>query len=169
MEPQPDAPVVTPVEAAPAAPPPVPPRPDAATPPRPDPYAPPAPGYSAPGYGYQPPANPPTSPYLQPGEAGYGAQPTYAPPVYAQAPYGYPPQAPKGLSITSMVLGLAGLLLGPLLSVAAVITGHIAAKREPHGKGFWLTGIISGYVLIAFWFVIILFWIVLLAVYPNAA
>jgi hypothetical protein len=91
--------------------------------------------------------------------AGTSAAPAAAQPnPYAQPsqpqPYGYGPyvpQPPQGLSITSMVLGIVGLLLtltgfGFLINVAAVITGHLAARRQPYAKGFWLTGIITGYV-----------------------
>jgi hypothetical protein len=169
IEAPPASPVVTPVEySAPVAPP-VPLTQAPQGPPRPDPYAPPAPGYSPAGYGYQAPANPPASPYAQPGEAGYGAQqPAYAQPVYAQAPYGYPIAPSKSLSITSMVLGLVGIFFGALFSVAAVITGHIAARREPHAKGFWLTGIITGYVIVVVWILIVITYAVLMTVYPRA-
>jgi hypothetical protein len=75
---------------------------------------------------------------------------------------------PKNLSITSMVLGLVGLVFGFLFSIAAVIIGHIAARREPHARGFWLTGIISGYAAIGFWILIGIFYIFLFAVYGTA-
>ena len=50
-----------------------------------------------------------------------------------------------------MILGIGSLLLtlaalGFLPGLAAVITGHIAQKRQPYAKPFWLTGIITGYV-----------------------
>ena len=50
-----------------------------------------------------------------------------------------------------MVCGILGVLssfalFGILPSIAAVITGHIAVRREPAARGFWLTGIITGYV-----------------------
>ncbi len=49
-----------------------------------------------------------------------------------------------------MVCGIAGLLFslfafGFLPAVAAVVTGHIAQKREPHARPFWLAGLITGY------------------------
>jgi len=95
-------------------------------------------------------------------------------PYAASAPpqpynYGpYVPQPPQGLSIVSMVLGIVGLLLsfggaGFLLNVAAVITGHMATRRQPYAKGFWLTGIVTGYVGLAFsllWGIGILLWII---------
>ena len=68
-------------------------------------------------------------------------QPTYPPAAYSPAPAG----APQGLAITSMVLGIVGLFLGALLSIAAVITGHMAQKQQPNARAFWLTGLITGY------------------------
>lgn len=128
---------VPPVEPTPAVPtPPVPPAPPAPPAPPTPPVAPPAARpdpYAAPGY--TPPA------------PGYAA----APPAYT-APQGYAPAGPpQGLSIASMITGIAGVLFslfafGFLPALAAVITGHLAQKRQPYAKPFWLTGIITGYV-----------------------
>lgn len=52
-------------------------------------------------------------------------------------------------AVVSMVLGIAGLFFGFLLSIPAVIFGHLAQRREPEAKAFWLTGILTGYVGIA--------------------
>ena len=86
----------------------------------------------------------------------YAQAPAAQPDPYAQAapgqpqPYNYGPyvpQPPKGLSITSMILGIAGLVFAFFpANVAAVITGHMASKSQPYAKPFWLTGIITGYV-----------------------
>ena len=62
------------------------------------------------------------------GQPVYG-QPTYAQPAYAQAPYGYPTAPSKALSITSMVLGLVGLFVGPLLSIGASTRAALALER----------------------------------------
>ena len=75
-----------------------------------------------------------------------------APQPYSNGPYVAPPA--QTLSIVSMILGIVGVLisfcygLGFLFSVAAVITGHLATKREPQAsaRGFRLAGIITGYV-----------------------
>lgn len=77
--------------------------------------------------------------------------PAAAPQQQANSPYATGPSLPKGLSITSMVAGIGGLLLsfvgiGFLAAVAAVICGHLAQKREPYARPFWLTGLITGYV-----------------------
>jgi hypothetical protein len=46
--------------------------------------------------------------------------------------------------------------LGFLFAVAAVVLGFIGRRREPQAKGFWLTGIILGFVGIV---IAIVFWI----------
>ncbi len=100
--------------------------------------------------------------------------PNAQPPQYQQPAYqqpGYAPVPPKGLSITSLVLGIAGLVLGwftfgiaGLASIGAVITGHLAVRREPQAKGFWLTGLITGYVGIASALIVIIVVVVIFGV-----
>lgn len=53
-------------------------------------------------------------------------------------------QEAKGLSITSMVLGIASLVMGWtfLVPIAGMVTGFMGLKREPAGKGFAITGLI---------------------------
>ena len=53
-----------------------------------------------------------------------------------------------------MICGISGLLLtlfsfGFLPALAAVITGHIAAKNQPWARGMWVTGLITGYIGLA--------------------
>jgi len=107
----------------------------------------PPPAAAAPGPvvppAYAPPAAP--NPYSQP------TAPT-APPAYGYAP-GYAPvaAAPQGLSLTSMITGIASIVLalfslGLFPGIAAVITGHMAQKRQPWARGMWLTGLITGYI-----------------------
>lgn len=88
----------------------------------------------------QQPVSPPQTPY------GAGQQP--------YGGYSATPALPKGLSITAMVTGIVGVVLGFagwgfLLAVAGIIFGHIGQRREPHAKPFWLTGLITGYVGLA--------------------
>jgi len=123
-------PVVAPAPVAPV--PPVEATPPVASPvPHVDPYA-----ATQPNYGPTPTAYPPAG-YANP-QAGY-----YAP---QQA------QGPVGLSIASMVLGICGVIfgftsgLGLFPAIAAVITGHLGYARQPRGKGYGLTGLITGYV-----------------------
>jgi Domain of unknown function (DUF4190) len=120
------------------------------------PYAPP------PGY-LPPPPPPPGAP------AGY----------YPSAnPYGYAyatPIPPRGLSIASMVTGIVGVVfgvsygLGLFPAIAAIITGHLAQKRQPSAKGFWLTGLICGYVGLALSLLGIAFLIFVIAIVANSA
>ncbi len=85
---------------------------------------------------------------------GYGQQPFYGPPpVYQPAPA-------RGLSITSLVLGLVSVFFGFtfLVPLAALIFGLIALKKEPAGRGFALTGTIIGAAFLIFWiFMVIVF------------
>lgn len=91
--------------------------------------------------------------------------PVAQPNPYAVAQPAYrAPQPAKGLSVASMWLGVGGLLLsffgfGFFVNIAAVVTGHLATKRQPHARGFWLTGIITGYLGIAFSAVYGLIWL----------
>lgn len=116
----------------------------AATPVEPAPAVPvaPAAAHQPNPYAASSPASPPQNPY--------SVQPTYA------------PGPPRGLAITSMILGICGVTICCLTflpSLAAVITGHIAQRSQPYAKPFWLTGIITGYAGIA---VAVLYWLVVL-------
>jgi hypothetical protein len=69
------------------------------------------------------------------------------------------------LSIISMILGVIGLLIGIvggglLFSAGGVVLGHLGQRKEPEAKGFWLTGLITGYVGILLNVVVIIVWIV---------
>ena len=69
------------------------------------------------------------------------------------SPY-VPPLAPaRALSTTSLALGAAGLVFGWALlgipSIAAVVLGHLALRREPEGRRLATTGLVLGYVGIA--------------------
>lgn len=72
----------------------------------------------------------------------------------------------SGLAITSLVLGILGVVLivvcvGPLLAIPAVICGHIARSRIKRsggaitGSGLALGGLITGYIGIALGVVLI--------------
>ena len=147
----------------------VPPVPPVAPPAPPVPPA--APGYGAPQqpYGQQPPQA--QQPYgQQPPAPGYG-QPAYGQPApgYAQ-PYAQPAAKSPILSILSLVGGIVGIVLtfawgiGFLFGVAAIVLGFIGRNKEPQAKGFWLTGIILGFVSVV---IAIIFWIVLGIILAN--
>ena len=110
---------------------------------------------------------PPTTP--QP----YGQQPAYG----TQQPYGQQPQPygayqsptpPQGISIAALITGIAGLIGVPFGSIAGVVLCHIGQKKQPWAKGFWLTGLITGYVGIVFWAIIIIFYIAVIAFAINS-
>ena len=72
---------------------------------------------------------------------------------YDGGPAAYPqPQyvPPRGLSVASMVLGIVGLVMGWFLlglpSIVGVVLGHIGLKREPAGRPFAITGLVTGYI-----------------------
>ncbi len=132
----------------------------------------PAAPYGAPPAGYPQPGQPPAA-YAQPGYAqpGYPAAPGYpqpgypqpgyaAPGAYAGSGYAYPTSPPSNtLAVTSLVLGIVGLVVIPFLgSIAAVITGHMARKqireRGEGGDGLAVGGLVTGYLGGAFWLVI---------------
>jgi hypothetical protein len=74
----------------------------------------------------------------------------YAAPAYGSSNGGAPAKSPV-LSIISLITGILGVVSGffgwgLLFSIAAVVLGK---KKEPAARGFWLTGLITGYVGIA--------------------
>jgi Domain of unknown function (DUF4190) len=116
------------------------------------------------------PPPPPVDPYATPVPPVAPAyQSVGYPPAYQPAGYGYygQPQPPRGLAIASMVLGIVGVFFslgygfGLFPSIAAVITGHLARKRQPYARGMWLAGLICGYIGIG----IALLWIVGLIIF----
>ncbi len=108
---------------------------------------------------------PPPPPSDVPPPSGGATPPPAAPqPSPYSAPAGGAAQGPKQiLSLISMIGGIVGLVLslfggwGILFSIAAVVLGHMGQKRENHAKGFWITGLITGYLGIAIGLVIGLF------------
>lgn len=135
--------------------------------------------YPQPGYGAYPQTG---YTYQQPGYApgyapGYpqGYAPGYPPP-YAAGGYGYPaPPANNGLAVASLVLGIAGLIIIPIIgSIAGIVTGHIARKqireRGEGGDGMAVGGLVTGYAGAALWIGILAFAIGLpLLVFASAA
>ncbi|BDI23828.1 DUF4190 domain-containing protein [Herbiconiux sp. L3-i23] len=110
------------------------------------------------GHGAQPaPAGQAQTPPLQ-YQAAPSPQPQYQAAPYPQpqySQYGQPQyQPPRGLSIASMVLGIVGLVAGWFLlgvpSIVGVILGHMGLRREPAGRPFAVTGLVTGYIGIAF-------------------
>ncbi|CAM5371250.1 DUF4190 domain-containing protein [Leifsonia shinshuensis] len=150
----------------------VPPTPPVAPPVQP--AQPAAPGYGAPQQPYgqqpqQPYGQQPQQPYGQQPQQPYGQQPygqqpqqPYGQPAYGQPAPGYaqpyaaaPATKSPILSILSLVGGILGVILnfvygiGFLFAVAAIVLGFIGRNKEPQARGFWLTGIILGFVGVA--------------------
>lgn len=150
---QPTTPPVPPVPPAPASP---------YTPVTPPPAADATPSYpaaapAAPGFPTAPPTYTPTQPN------GYAPGQPYAPGVAGP---------PRGLAIASMITGIAGLVLafvgvGFLPAVAGVVLGHIAQRKQPYARPFWLTGLITGYVGVAIGLITAAFWIILIIASIN--
>ena len=94
------------------------------------------------------------------------------PTVPGPTPYSQPippldgrPAPTPTLSIISMIVGILGLLIGfvgggLLFSVGGVVLGHLGQRKEPAARGFWLTGLITGYVGILINIVVIIIWII---------
>jgi hypothetical protein len=100
-------------------------------------------------------AQPAPVPSTPPVPSAYAA-PTHAVPGYG-APYGWVPAPPPQnvLAWVSFGLAFAGLMLGPLSSIAGIVCGHIARRqireRGEQGAGAALTGLIAGYAITALW------------------
>ena len=122
----------------------------------------------APGVPTAPPAYAPAPP--PPYSAG---QPAAGQAYAAGQPYvAGEPVPPRGLALASMITGIAGLVLafagvGFLPAVAAVVLGHIAQRKQPYARPFWLTGIITGYVGVAIGLITAAFWIILIIASIN--
>ncbi|WP_158861797.1 hypothetical protein [Leifsonia sp. AG29] len=78
--------------------------------------------------------------------------PAYAVPIYAAA------REPKGLSITSMVLGLVSIAAGFtfVVPVVGLVLGVLGLRKEPAGRGMALTGAILCSVILSVWALLIL-------------
>jgi hypothetical protein len=81
------------------------------------------------------------------------------------------PAEPKSLSIASMVCGIASVMLGWFLlpQIAAIITGHLALRREPTGKGMSITGLVLGYLCLLGYGAFYVFLIVASAMYRSSS
>jgi hypothetical protein len=92
------------------------------------------------------------------GAASAPGQPGAGYPNYGAVPYPAPRPA-SGLAITSLICGIAGVVLFwavvPLLaSIVAVITGHMALRQTKEnpaigGRGMAFAGLIMGYIMVA--------------------
>lgn len=165
------------------------PPPAPGTPPQAQPYPGAVPaqyGQPVPGSAVVPAAGYPSTGYPAPEHAAPGypapghAAPGYPAAGYAAPGYGAPAYAPRpnsGLAITSLICGIAGLVLAAFLvplaaSVVAVITGHMSLsqiKRNPTlgGKGLGIAGLVLGYAGIAFLLLMIVIFVFSLLVFGT--
>lgn len=119
-------------------------------------YAPPVPPYQAPAAPSAYPEAQQPAPYGQYPPA-YGQQQFQNPQAQqypATMPYpsgqGFPAAAPRGLSLTSMIIGLASLIVGfgffIVPQIVGIVLGHMGLNKEqPQGKAFAITGLITNY------------------------
>ena len=93
--------------------------------------------------------------YHQPYQPQQYAQPGSGP----QYVVGYQPAPPRGLSITSMVLGLASLFFGFTFVVPIVgfILGLVGIRKEPAGRGMAITGLILNGLFVLGWALLVIF------------
>ena len=114
------------------------------------------------------PAPPPPYSAGQPAGQPAPGQPAAGQAYVAGQPYvAGEPVPPRGLALASMITGIAGLVLafagvGFLPAVAAVVLGHIAQRKQPYARPFWLTGLITGYVGVAIGLITVAFWIIVI-------
>ncbi len=108
--------------------------------------------------GEQPGQQPYQQPYGQP--PAYPQQPGYAqqqpgyPQQYAQQGYGYAPPSNNSMALVSLIAGIAGWVLVPVIGgIVAIITGHMAKKQIAQtgegGSGMATAGLVLGYVGVA--------------------
>lgn len=87
-----------------------------------------------------------------------------------QAPVQYVQSSTNGLAVSSLVLGILGLLSFGVVSIAAIITGHIALAgqkaRDGFGRGQAIAGLVMGYLPVLGW---LLFWAFVLLVGVGAS
>jgi len=171
----PDVPQVPSVPEVPSTPP-------ASTPPA---YGAPTTPPAAPSAPPAPPA--PAAPSAATPPPAYGA-PTPPPPAYgapanpyqANAYAGAPAKKQPLLSIFAMIAGVIGLVgapiafipfvggfLGLFFPAAGVVLGFLGKKREPAARGFWLTGIITGFVAVGLMLLSFLLYAIVFATAAN--
>ncbi|MGG7452422.1 DUF4190 domain-containing protein [Plantibacter auratus] len=113
-------------------------------------------------YGVQPYAQQAPYPQQQPYPPQYGMQPYAQPyaPVYP-APYPYPASPPKGLSISSMVIGLVSLFFGFtfVLPVVGFVLGLMGLRREPAGRAMAITGVVLNGLFLLGWAALVVLWV----------
>jgi len=115
------------------------------------------PPYDPHGNPYEQPHNP-YQPQQEPYPQAYSPQPGF--PVqqpYVQPPVYYPNQGrpSNGMAVAALVLGIVGIITCGVLSILAVIFGHVSysqiKRTGEEGKGMAVAGIVLGWIPIALW------------------
>jgi len=133
-----------------------------------DPNLPEQPAGAVPPVPPAPPAGPPAAPaapaYSAPAAPTYGENAPAAP-AYGQAAPGY--GQPAGAPAKTNVLAIISLISAFFVSLAAIITGHIALnqikKTGEQGRGLAIAGLVLGYIGLVVGIIIIIFWAIALA------
>lgn len=91
-------------------------------------------------------------------------------PMYNPQPFVFEPPRPTcGSAVASMIFGITSIFLfGPLASIPAIVLGAISMKRidreNLEGRGYAITGLVSGIIVTIFWaFIIMLIFLIALA------
>lgn len=149
---------------------------------QPQPYSGRPPGYTPPGYMAQPTPPPPygAPEQQQPfGQNPYGpatgqsAQPQFVAPTSYQGGPGYidSTSGPRGLSLSSMIIGLASLFVAGwfiIPQLVGIVLGHIGLSKEsPQGRPFSITGLITNYLALLIYGGIYVFFIVVAASFSG--
>ncbi len=136
-----------------------------------------------------PPGQPVVPPYGMPEQPQPYAQNPYAQNPYGQNPYGAPGQyaaptsylggpgyvdstsGPRGLSLSSMIIGLASLFVAGwfiIPQIVGIVLGHIGLSREsPQGRPFSITGLITNYLALLIYVGIYVFFIYVVASFRD--
>lgn len=86
---------------------------------------------------------------------------------YSDHSYGAPARAPQGMAISSLVLGIIGLLLacvafGAVFGIVAVILGVVALGRVKRGvgggRGLAIAGIVTGAIALLLGIIAGIYW-----------
>lgn len=85
-------------------------------------------------------------------------------PAHQMGGYGQPYNPPpRGMSITSLVLGLVSILAGftVLVPIAGLVFGILGLKREPAGKGMAIAGLVLNGLMLVGWILVIVLVVVI--------
>jgi hypothetical protein len=84
--------------------------------------------------------------------------PSYDPPTQ-HVVVGYQQGPPKGLSVTSMILGLVSIVAGFtfLVPLVGLILGIVGLRKEPAGRAMAITGLVLNGLFVIGWALFIVF------------